>query len=85
MVLVKIVLFPQIFLDSSYLSSHCGFLFLASASFGLQLVHHIPELVFHGSMKGSDALFFFEKLIPDQSVHRVVFRFVLHFLAHLLL
>jgi hypothetical protein len=85
MILVEVVLLPEVLLDSPDLAPHVGLLLLAAASFSLELAHHAPELVLHGSMEGPDALLFLEQLVPHKRIHGVVFGLILHLFAHLLL
>lgn len=57
MVLIKIVLFVHILLQSLYLTAICSLLLLSFARFDLDLVHYIAELVLDRLVQRSNALF----------------------------
>lgn len=83
MIFVEIVLFSEVFLHSSNLTSHIGFLFFSSTSFCLKLFHHISELIFHCHMQRSDTLLLFHQLVFDDRIHGIIFSFVLHLFIQL--
>ena len=85
MIFVEIILFPEVFLHSSDLTPHIGLLLFPSTAFSLQLYHHVSKLILHCPVKRSNALFLLDELIPDQSIHGVIFSLILHFFTHLLL
>jgi hypothetical protein len=83
MVLVEIIFFPQILLNSPDFSSHVGLLLFPTTSLSLQLCHHAPELILHSSVQRPYAFFFSDEFVPDKGIHGVILGLIFHFLAHL--